>query len=251
MDSNSKEDAALEILREVNAEINNYLGNTIAIAFYPPDSYDSERDIFCEKMVNQCELAEKKSQTNDVLFTSNMLKSQLYGCWEKLSGVRGTHGKSIKCDETALELASNDEDEAFIRYQYGMFLKVGFGGSEEMAKENFERAIELVGANSPLGIDCANQINKGENINSNKSKKGCFIATAVYGSPYAPEVELLKEFRDNWLLKYSLGKVFVKLYYLFSPKIARTISSNKNLKEITKRVIVIPLLQIAKKIKVN
>jgi len=249
MDSNSKEDSALGILQNVNENIDSYLGNIIAIGFNPPDSYDPERDIFCEKMIKQCELAEKESQTNEVLFTSNILKARLYGCWEKPLGVRGTHGKAVKCYEKALELASNDEDEAFIRYQYGMFLKVGFGGSENLAKENFERAIELVGEDSQLGIDCTNQISKDENKVSNK--KGCFIATAVYGSPYATEVEILKEFRDNWLLKNSFGKIFVKIYYSVSPGIARKISRNESLKNLTKKTVIIPVLKIAKRIKKN
>ena len=81
--------------------------------------------------------------------------------------------------------------------------------------------------------------------------QGCFIATAVYGSPDAPEVELLREFRDTWLLKYSLGKVFVKIYYFISPRIAKTISTNTKLRNIIKKIIVIPLLGFANKIKGN
>jgi len=41
----------------------------------------------------------------------------------------------------------------------------------------------------------------------------CFIATAVYGDENAPEVETLREIRDNVLMKDKLGKKFVEFYY--------------------------------------
>ncbi len=74
---------------------------------------------------------------------------------------------------------------------------------------------------------------------------GCFIATAVYGSPYAEEVILLKEFRDNCLLKFKLGRMFVAFYYWISPPIANQIAKNNSLKEITKSTLVVPLIKVA------
>jgi len=78
---------------------------------------------------------------------------------------------------------------------------------------------------------------------------GCFIATAVYGSPYAHEVILLKEFRDNWLLNFKLGKMFVAFYYWISPPIANKIAKSNSLKAITKSALVIPLIRIANYLK--
>lgn len=45
----------------------------------------------------------------------------------------------------------------------------------------------------------------------------CYIATAVYGDYYAPEVMVLREFRDNYLMKSFLGRKFVSFYYAYSP----------------------------------
>lgn len=45
----------------------------------------------------------------------------------------------------------------------------------------------------------------------------CYIATAVYGDPFAPEVMLLRQFRDKFLMKFSLGRQFVSVYYAYSP----------------------------------
>jgi hypothetical protein len=50
-------------------------------------------------------------------------------------------------------------------------------------------------------------------IDDKKSSK-CYIATACYQSPMAPEVLFLKSYRDTILSKSCLGRKFIKLYYL-------------------------------------
>ncbi len=55
-----------------------------------------------------------------------------------------------------------------------------------------------------------------------KSKKGCYIATVVYGSPLNPNVILLKRFRDKFLEKSLLGRVLSNAYNIFSPIASRS-----------------------------
>ena len=67
---------------------------------------------------------------------------------------------------------------------------------------------------------------------------GCLIATATYGSELAPQVQLLREIRDNQLLNTESGTAFMstfnELYYSFSPTIADMERESPMFKEIVK-----------------
>ena len=58
----------------------------------------------------------------------------------------------------------------------------------------------------------------------------CFIASAAYGSQEHPYVEVLRDFRDEYLMQSEFGRKLVALYYRHSPQIAAFISKNKPLK---------------------
>jgi hypothetical protein len=78
-------------------------------------------------------------------------------------------------------------------------------------------------------------------------KLKCFIATATYGSVMAPEVIILRRFRDDILLFSKLGTTFVKLYYFVSPPLAILISKHKGLRTVTRLIMLKPVLYFIKK----
>jgi len=67
---------------------------------------------------------------------------------------------------------------------------------------------------------------------------GCLIATATFGSELAPQVQQLRELRDNTLLQTSSGSAFMagfnQLYYSFSPSVADLERENPAFKEMVK-----------------
>ena len=67
---------------------------------------------------------------------------------------------------------------------------------------------------------------------------GCLIATATYGSEMAPQVQMLREIRDNQLMNTESGSAFMgafnELYYTFSPTIADMERQSPMFKEVVK-----------------
>jgi len=77
--------------------------------------------------------------------------------------------------------------------------------------------------------------------NGGGEKKGCFIATAAYGSPLHPHLDILRDFRDKYLMPNGFGRKFVELYYRYSPSIAGFIARHKLLK-VAVRINLLPLI---------
>ena len=78
-----------------------------------------------------------------------------------------------------------------------------------------------------------------------KKKGGCIIATTTYGSELSPEVQFLRDFRDNTVLTTFAGSnfmdVFNSFYYSWSPSVASKISDNEDLKGMMK-IVLYPLI---------
>jgi len=114
--------------------------------------------------------------------------------------------------------------------------------------ENFNTAL-----NSFVILSEANEIPTEETITDQVSDEetdieeggGCLIATATFGSELAPQVQQLRELRDNTLLQTELGSTFMsgfnQLYYSFSPTIADWERENPAFKE-TVKLAITPLL---------
>jgi hypothetical protein len=72
-------------------------------------------------------------------------------------------------------------------------------------------------------------------------ESGCFIATAAYGSPLNPHVDILRDFRDQYLMPSKSGRWLVECYYRYSPFVADLIAKHKPLKVIV-RIHLLPVV---------
>jgi hypothetical protein len=103
-------------------------------------------------------------------------------------------------------------DSTFPKWTYANTRSVfvsqeGFLLMQKEADEDFEK---VMGRPAPKRIQPPQE-----------KSSGCYIATVCYGNEFAPEVLSLKKFRDVRLSKSSFGRLFIKFYYLLSPKIAK------------------------------
>ncbi|MCV0393191.1 MAG: hypothetical protein K5790_07905 [Nitrosopumilus sp.] len=82
-------------------------------------------------------------------------------------------------------------------------------------------------------------------VKTEKPGGGCLIATAAYGTELAPQVQFLREIRDNTVMSTSSGAAFMsgfnQLYYSFSPTIADMERENPMFQEVV-RAFITPMI---------
>lgn len=69
------------------------------------------------------------------------------------------------------------------------------------------------------------------------ASRGCFIATAVYGSYESQEVKVLRLLRDEYILNMPLGTSFVKLYYVVSPPISQWLMAKPLILNVVRQIL--------------
>jgi len=74
----------------------------------------------------------------------------------------------------------------------------------------------------------------------------CFIATAAYGTETAGQLDILRDFRDQVLLKNDLGSRFVEAYYKVSPPVADFIAENDFLRTVVREALIDPVVNLLK-----
>ena len=109
--------------------------------------------------------------------------------------------------------------------------KVGYlGPSKESALSNVASAAPDI---QPMNIGNLGSIGSGP--------PACFIATAAFGHYSAPQVQLLRDFRDRFLLTNAPGRAFVAWYYRYGPRGAAFIDEHPWCKPAV-RLLLLPLI---------
>jgi len=62
----------------------------------------------------------------------------------------------------------------------------------------------------------------------------CCVATTAYGTPMTEEIQILRDFRDAYLLTNPVGKELVEFYYSVSPPMAEFITEHPSLKPVAR-----------------
>ena len=94
--------------------------------------------------------------------------------------------------------------------------------------------------------DTGFKVNKTLEVVEVEKLSPCFIATAAYGTSLHEDIDVLRDFRDEYLMTNLFGRTFVEIYYTTSPPIADVIRENKGLRTIVREGFVKPLVYISR-----
>lgn len=83
---------------------------------------------------------------------------------------------------------------------------------------------------------CKNCYKEGVRTSRNpNNKEGCFIATLCYGNYDAEEVLILRDYRDNYLKKYLVGRIFIRSYYWISPYVVHFLKDHNRTTQLIRK----------------
>jgi len=177
-------------------------------------------------------MIDANGQNFDVTFTAN---------FEVLSHTFSTDDKMLQFNVNAVHEKENVAEIIIPRDLFDGELTVLLNGKEISAAVNETERSSIISVvfdgngDYTIGITTMDKYNGG----------GCLIATAAFGSELAPQVQLLREIRDDIVLQTKSGSIFMigfnQFYYSFSPAVADYERENTTFKEAVK-LILTPLL---------
>jgi len=113
--------------------------------------------------------------------------------------------------------------------------------TSSIAKSHIANALRI-DAQHPKALEYQDLLGK---LDAYEAKLSCFIATAAYGTPFAEEIDVLRNWRDDFLEASYPGRAFIKAYYSLSPPVADNISESEGKRKIV-RTALGPIVKILK-----
>ena len=177
-------------------------------------------------------MIDTNGQNFEVIFTAN---------FEVSSYMFSTNDKMLQFNVQAIHEKENVAEIIIPRDLFDGELTVLLNGKEIFAPVNKTERSSVISVvfdgkgDYTIGITTMDKYNGG----------GCLIATAAFGSELAPQVQLLREIRDDIVLQTKSGSIFMtgfnQFYYSFSPAVADYERDNTTFKEAVKLTLT-PLL---------
>lgn len=89
--------------------------------------------------------------------------------------------------------------------------------------------------NRPSSTNYSVKQNSTYSSQGSKKAEGCYIATMVYGDYDHPKVLVLRQYRDEYLMKSIWGRCFIRFYYYLSPKVVRILYNKENINNLIRK----------------
>ena len=162
--------------------------------------------------------------------------------------------------EAENELLNQYTFKAFELLSLGVFVDINLNSLSETKTDiiieikrrfgAFDTEVEVSNANDHIKnmFNAISELILNPDTEITVKKEGCYIATSVYGSYEAPEVVILRNFRDNYLKNSYLGLLFIRFYYFTAPTLVKFTKNMKTFNKVVKKILdkFVKNLQISK-----
>ena len=135
-------------------------------------------------------------------------------------------------NDEELSRLTGEVAKQYVYYQNAINARFNVYGAKmnDQALQNFRNNLERIKQGLP---DQYKNVIDGNSMQN--PSKGCYVATAVYGSYDCPEVWTLRRFRDYNLDETWYGRAFIKTYYAVSPTLVKWFGETKWFKAMWKK----------------
>ncbi len=158
----------------------------------------------------------------DYLNLSDIVSSNAIGmCVEFLKWVVDDANRTFSNNDSARRIVMQN---AVMKVR-APFLKIETLDMKSETRSNLRDIRQNIGITSQSGSSASS------------TSSGCYIATMVYGTYDAPQVKVLRRYRDEVLLKSLIGTGFVKLYYFISPSLVEKTRKMTSVKSIIRSLL--------------
>jgi len=212
------------VIPDVAAVEQNAVGNPSSISILIENSNGRSLTEFLDEWKNQYLQSSIDEGNLEILSEEKTTINGLEAVVSDVIGITSIDNGTVNIKYRETVIAASDK-----------FYKISYASIEEEFENNLENYENSLNSFTILS----------EPIDVSTDDGGCLIATAAFGSELAPQVQQLRETRDNVLLKTESGRAFLtsfnQFYYSFSPTIADWERQNSIFKEAV-GLIITPLL---------